>query len=255
MVLRVEKGDGWELRLGDCLDPETGLASLGAVDHVITDPPYEDEAHTKQRRVKRSGGVTVVEPIPFETITARRSDVAMAMGAARRWVLAFCQAEVVGDWRSDFTTAGLVFKRSCVWIKPDGLPQLNGDRPGMGYESIVVCHAKGRSRWNGGGKHGVYTFNKGSGGMPNVHPTQKPLLLMEQLLRDFTDPGELVADPFSGSGTTGVACIRLGRRFIGWERDEKYYEAALKRLRNAKPQGDLFTPGIVGKPQALPGLT
>lgn len=254
----VETGDGWELRLGDCLDPATGLASLDAVDHVITDPPYEAEAHTKQRRVKRGGGAVLsVEPLPFDVVTDLRPQVAERLNIGRRWVLVFCQAEAVGEWRADLVAHGLDFKRACVWIKPDGQPQLTGDRPAMGYESIVACHGPGRSRWNGGGKAGVFDYRKydGKGGAPNVHPTQKPVLLMERLVQDFTDPGDLVCDPFAGSGTTGVACIHLGRRFIGWEKDPGFFEVAVKRLRAAKPQEHLFKrDGIDGKPQTLPGL-
>jgi len=68
----------------------------------------------------------------------------------------------------------------------------------------------------------------------------KPPALMESLVRDFTDPGELICDPFAGSGTTGVACLRLGRRFIGWERDPKYHAVAVKRLRAAREQLRFF---------------
>jgi site-specific DNA-methyltransferase (adenine-specific) len=70
---------------------------------------------------------------------------------------------------------------------------------------------------------------------------------MEALVSDFTDPGELVCDPFAGSGTTGVACIRLGRRFIGWERDPKYFAVAVKRLRAAREQLGLFERPAVEK--------
>ena len=63
--------------------------------------------------------------------------------------------------------------------------------------------------------------------------------IMESLVRDFTDPGDLILDPFAGSGTTGVAAIRLGRRFIGWEKDPKYHAIALKRLTAAKEQLEL----------------
>ena len=63
---------------------------------------------------------------------------------------------------------------------------------------------------------------------------------MEQLVRDFTDPDDLICDPFMGSGTTGVACIRLGRRFIGWEKDPDYFDIAVKRIRGTKEQLGLF---------------
>lgn len=239
--------------LGDCLDPISGLASLGdaSVDHVITDPPYEAEAHTLQRRLKRAGGARVEEcPLDFAEIDPAIRDAAAAefVRVARRWVVVFCQAEAVQAWRASLEAAGAVYKRACVWVKPDAQPQLTGDRPGMGYESIVVAHAAvGRSRWNAGGKVGVYVENKTPGwqkdatnGVRNPHPTTKPLGLMESLIRDFTDPGELIADPFAGSGTTGVACKRLGRRFVGWERDPKYHAIAQKRIDGVREQLGLF---------------
>jgi len=242
---------GWELRLGDCLDPLRGLASLPdkSCSHVICDPPYEAEAHTLQRRTKDTfgsqamGGDTrraAVKPVDFEPITDEaRLEAAVHMArVARRWIVVFCQAEAVAAWRDALQAGGAAYKRACVWVKPDGQPQLSGDRPGMGYESIVCAHAQGRSRWNGGGKHGVYRVTTRSDGHDarTGHPTQKPLALMELLVRDFTDPGELICDPFAGSGTTGVACIRNGRRFIGWERDPKYHAIAVKRLSAAREQ-------------------
>lgn len=245
----------WELRLGDCLDPVTGLASLGdgSVDHVLCDPPYEAEAHTLQRRTKetfgtqRGGGDTrgcAVKAVDFDPIgaDARLASAREMARVARRWILVFCQAEAVGAWRDALVGGGAVFKRACVWVKPDGQPQLTGDRPGMGYESIVAAHAPGRSRWNGGGSHGVFTFATKSDpdSSRTGHPTQKPEALMERLVSLFTDPGDLICDPFAGSGTTGVAAIRLGRRFIGWERDERYHAAALRRLSGTTEQRELF---------------
>lgn len=66
-----------------------------------------------------------------------------------------------------------------------------------------------------------------------AHPTQKPVALMEYLIRTYTNAGETVLDNTMGSGTTGVACVRTGRRFIGIERDEKYFEIAKNRIHGA----------------------
>lgn len=66
-----------------------------------------------------------------------------------------------------------------------------------------------------------------------VHPTQKPVALMEYLIRTYTNPGELVLDNTMGSGTTGVACMNTGRRFIGIERDDNYFAIAQKRITEA----------------------
>lgn len=231
------------------------LATFGAVDHVITDPPYEAEAHTLQRRVKRGNGtVLAVEPLEFPPI--RPWERAYAMDAfaslARRWVLVFCQIEGAPLWRACGETSGLTYKRTCLWVKPDGMPQLTGDRPGMGYEAFLAMHKAGRSQWNAGGRHGVYVVPKGADGFPdgNDHPTQKPVSLFVELVRDFTDEGETILDAFAGSGTTGVAAKLNGRKAILIERDEKYCEVAAKRLQQTEP-GRLFDKLPKAKPQSL----
>ena len=238
--------DDWvTLYHGDCLEV---LPELGTVDHVITDPPYEAAAHTKGRRVLRGNtgnGRTKtvdtaagprVETLPFDPIDeTTRAAVSPHIASAKRWALVFCQAEGAHKWDAALTDAGHRRKRWCVWTKPDGQPQLAGDRPGVGYETIVLTHAPGRSRWNGGGRLGVFRHSKqgkgcGRPGIPAEHPTIKPLSLMRELVTLFTDENETVLDPFAGSGTTGRACKDLGRRCILIEREEKYCEVIIKRL-------------------------
>ena len=73
------------------------------------------------------------------------------------------------------------------------------------------------------------------------HPTQKPLSLMVWLIENYTKPNDLIIDPFMGSGTTGVACAQLGRRFVGIELDEGYFKIAEKRIREAYAQPLLFS--------------
>lgn len=76
-----------------------------------------------------------------------------------------------------------------------------------------------------------------------LHPTQKPLALCEYLVSTYTNPGDTVLDNCMGSGTTGVASVNLGRRFVGIELDESYFEIACKRIENAHRQSDLFVGG------------
>jgi site-specific DNA-methyltransferase (adenine-specific) len=227
--------------LGDCIAGMRELADK-SVDCVIMDPPYEAEAHTLGRRVKAAEREVVAAELPFPPITAAEREVVAAelVRVTKRWILVFCQVEGSSLWHFDLAKAGSQYVRTMVWIKPDGQPQLTGDRPGMGYESIVVAHPFGRKRWNGGGRTGVFVCNKNAGrpnGDPAPHPTTKPLPLMRELVELFTDPGELVLDAFAGSGTTGVACKQLGRRFLGFEKDPKYYEIACRRIagERAKP--------------------
>jgi site-specific DNA-methyltransferase (adenine-specific) len=75
---------------------------------------------------------------------------------------------------------------------------------------------------------------------PRLHPTQKPLALMRDLVRDFTQPGDVVLDPFMGSATTGVACLEEGRRFLGIEHDPRTFQIACDRMATAAQQGQLF---------------
>lgn len=209
----------------DCRDI---LPHLPKVDLVLTDPPYEAEAHTLQRRVSRGNEPLSFEPLSFEL---RKQAAYLMAGLSKGWTLVFCQIEAAMLWREQLENGGAIYRRCCIWVKPDGMPQYSGDRPGMGYETFIACHAKGRSEWNGGGKHGVFIFNKGEGGsLPNEHETQKPLKLMKELVKLFSDENETVCDPFMGSGTTLRAAKDLGRRAIGIEIEEKYCEIAVRRL-------------------------
>ncbi len=249
-ILDVLEGRSrWCVVHGECVG-EHGEARLLAgmpdrsVAHVITDPPYEAEAHTKNRRIKstgvdgkkwqRRGGETVQKEINFVPITPEvRSAAGAEIGRLTRgWAIVFCQFEGALLWRSAMEPP-LVWKRPCIWVKPDAMPCLIGDRPGMGYECFVALHAKGKSKWNGGGRVGVFTHMKehgGGAGIRQEHPTSKPPALMRELVSLFTNPDALILDPFAGSGTTGVAALRLGRRCIMIEKDATYAQLARDRM-------------------------
>jgi site-specific DNA-methyltransferase (adenine-specific) len=148
----------------------------------------------------------------------------------------------------------MVARRIGVWVKPDGMPQFTGDRPAMGYESIVFAHAAGRSTWNGGGRSSVFVHNKGqAGGGAHEHETQKPEPLMVELVELFTDPDEVVLDPYAGSGTTGVACLRTGRRCILIEKDARYAAIARERLK-AESQGLTLRAARAGQLPMFPAV-
>jgi hypothetical protein len=218
------------------------LPLIGTVTHVISDPPYSDETHSKTWRSKKmaSQGYQRVsaahDGLGFEAITdvQVREFLTWCAANVERWVIAFSDIEGVWRWMSLLRSCGLEYVRACVWDKVDGTPQLTGDRPAVGAEAIVCGHPAGRKRWNGGGKRGVYRHaTNGSSRGAKPHPSTKPDGLMLELMADFTDPGDLVLDPFMGSGTTLAAAKRLGRRAIGIELDEKYCEVAANRLRQS----------------------
>ena len=80
---------------------------------------------------------------------------------------------------------------------------------------------------------------------------RQPLPLMQQVVSDYSTPGGLVLDPFAGSGTTGVACIQFGRRFVGWEVDESHFDYAVKRLRATRQQFTIFDAKPPGKQEDM----
>ena len=197
----------------------------GGVGAVITDPPYNDRTHAgaKASRGKLSADTTV----NFASLVSTEW-YALALVAARRWCLAFCAAEQLGEYER---AAGDRWIRAGIWIRVGAAPQFTGDRPAPGCDAVAIAHRKGRKRWNGGGRHALWSHGFGATevGDARCHPTQKPVRLMLDLVRDFTDPGEVILDPFAGSGTTGVAALAEGRRVILVERDPAY--AAIARAR------------------------
>jgi DNA modification methylase len=124
--------------------------------------------------------------------------------------------------------SGDCWVRAGFWRRPDGAPQFTGDRPATPGDAVAIMHAEGKKRWNGGGHHAYWEH--GVERVAREHPTQKPESLMREIVTQFTDAGDLILDPFGGSGTTAVAAKRLGRRCIFVEREEKYCEIAAKRL-------------------------
>jgi site-specific DNA-methyltransferase (adenine-specific) len=237
--------------LGDCIEWMRTLPDK-SVDHVITDPPYEKEAHTKGRRGAR-GGRFCETPLSFDAITPEQREAVAKeiVRVAKRWCLVFAQVEGVAPWR--VALGPWRYVRTMIWVKDTTTPQMTGDRHGMGWESIVVTHDPCKKRWNGGGRNGVFRApSLTHSGKPNDHETQKPIKLMLELVSLFTDPGDLIIDPFAGSGTTGVAALRLGRRFMGCELKPEYHALATERLA-AESQGQSISEYRAGQLSLLGG--
>lgn len=232
---------GCILNDGDCLDPIDGLGSLPVrVDHVITDPPFSDYVHANAMRGTSRGG-SEAKVLDFEPMTPERMEFVGAAIATitRKWALIFCNVEIAHLWARALDRGGLRPMRIGAWVKPGAMPQFSGDRPSVGFEAIVIAHGLGPSSWNGGGRAALWTHPPAGREGPALHATQKPFGLLAQLVRDFTDRGDLICDPFMGSGTTGAAALHLGRSFIGWERDPRYFRIAARRLARVREQLEL----------------
>jgi site-specific DNA-methyltransferase (adenine-specific) len=200
---------------------EDVLPTLGEVDHLISDPPYADETHDGAR-----GGAGDTKLIDFASVTATDIRGVLELAKVKRWCVATMEWRHVAQLELK-PPDGFRFVRFGIWVKPNGAPQFTGDRPAMGWEAIGILHnAAERLRWNGGGRHGVWTVNK----IASAHKTAKPMPLVSEFVRLFTDAGELVCDPYMGSGSTLEVCKWLGRRAIGIEREERWCEYAASRL-------------------------
>ena len=231
------------LILGDCLEVMEELPKVG---HVITDPPYEAIMHESKnksgkRKLRKDGGADL-KGLDFAPIDEIREEFFnKASEICEGWFLGFCTTEGVCRWADVINASDAKYKGSYVWIKPDAAPKFNGQGPARGHEDFVLawCGA-GFSNWNGGGKRGVYVANTNSKNRDRRHPTIKPLDLMGPLVTDFTKQGDVVLDPFMGSGTTLIAAMKLGRKSIGIELSEEYFDVAVDRITKAYNQMDLF---------------
>lgn len=242
MTTRVDlHGGRVTLFLGDC---RAWLPLIGMVDATITDPPYESHMHVAKAGARgiRKDGYESPKPVDFDAIGDLRSDVTQTLcDFTKGWLLAFCTPEGVAAWRDAIEAAGGRYKRACVWSKPDAAPQFNGQGPAMAAEMFVAAWCgTGHSRWNGGGRRNVFTHMTNQSDRHGVHPTEKPVSLMRELVTLFTNPSDMILDPFMGSGTTGVAAVKTGRQFVGIEAESKYFEIACERIEEATKQPDMF---------------
>lgn len=230
------------LYMGDCREVLDSLTD--PVDHVFSDPPYEAVMQALHASVKlrRQDGGPQRQALTFDDITDLRGPFLDAIARLNTgWLLAFCNVEGVAAWKEAIIARDLKFKTTCIWNKPDSTPKLNGQGPALSYECITTTWCgKGHSRWNGGGRRGVFTHPTNSSDRHGAHPTEKPVSLMKEIVGLFSDAGQVVLDPFMGSGTTGVACANMGRRFIGIELQQEYFDIACRRIEGVYKQSRLF---------------
>lgn len=229
---------------GDCLEVMKSIPA-GSVDLILCDLPY-GTTRNKWDFI-----------IPFDALWAHYWRVLKPHGA------------VILTAAQPFTSALVMsqpgaFKYQWVWEKTQAVGHLNAwKQPMRKHEDICVFYRKqptynpqivdkpkenirpqtSRTKTTSNyGEHGLDVFKcppdksmpssvlKFANAQKTVHPTQKPVALMEYLVLTYTNDGETVLDNCMGSGTTGLACINTGRRFIGIEKDEVYFEIAKKRI-------------------------
>jgi site-specific DNA-methyltransferase (adenine-specific) len=235
---------------GDCIEVMRGLDADCAV-MVLTDPPYghgnhdgDLNARLNDHREIESKPIANDGPESFRLVMdAMLTEAARVLQQDSCCCCCCCGG---GGPRPTFAwvaermdRAGLSFFHSVIWDKRN---------PGLGWryrrqhEMVMVAHRTGgKLAW---ADENITARNIYSELPPRdrVHPNEKPLNMMMHFIRLHTKPGDLVIDPFMGSGTTGVAAVQLQRRFIGIELDPGHFEIATSRIAgaHASQQGDMF---------------
>jgi len=153
-------------------------------------------------------------------------------------IFAFTSYNLLGKWHEIFDPEFDTFQ-FMVWHKTNPVPKVRKAGFLNSCELIVCMWNKGHT-WNFISQKEMHNFMEspicmGAERVKNpFHPTQKPVRILEHIIKIASKPGDLIFDPFMGVGSTGVAALSLGRRFIGVEIDEKYFEAAKKRLKSVQ---------------------
>lgn len=218
---------GAQIHLGRWQD---ALRNVDAVDAVICDPPYG--ARTHEATNDHIAGSVLPDaaertPIAYDAWTWRDVHAFVEAWESRcsGWMLAMTSHDLIHAWEEAYEAAGRLAFAPVVVIQKR--PRLVGDGPASWAVYAMVSRPRTRAMATWGCLPGAYEAptvkNAGLAG-------GKPLGLMRAIVRDYSRPGDLVCDPFVGSGTTALAAVMEGRRFVGAEQKPEHYEIATRRL-------------------------
>jgi site-specific DNA-methyltransferase (adenine-specific) len=217
---------------GDC---EEILPALDVkAQAIITDPPYGIAFRSNMRSATpKFDSIVNDDVIQTDWIELLNNVI-----DANACIFAFTRWDVEHIWREAISQSGWNVKSQVIWYKPGG---------GLGdlYAQFSPSHEnaifaiKGDWKFSGRRPPSVYNFNKDAS-TSYEHPTQKPVTLMSRIVLDITAPGDLVIDPFFGSCSTGVACARYDRKFIGIEINEEYFELGCENISKELEKPMLF---------------
>lgn len=225
--------NGVDLYLGDCRDI---LPTLGAVDHVITDPPFSARTHEGHDASAKGyegfgndGADRKSLGYEFWCEADASAFVFQASQICTGWMVIFNDHILALPIQSAMERRGRYAFAPLPFYAPGSRVRLSGDGPSSWTIWIMVSRTKAQSRW--GTLPGGYLAQEGW--RDREYMGGKPVKLMEAIVGDYSRKGDLVLDPFMGSGTTGVACVKLGRRFVGCEINPESFDKAVERIESA----------------------
>lgn len=238
-------------------------AVLAMCDVMITDPPYSDHVHANATSQSPGRGARHRD-LGFDHLSPDlRAAVGRWSAGVKRWSAVYSDVEDSHLLRARCEDAGAQYIRTMPWVRWS-MPQLSGDRPAQGFEHVLLFHAPapGPKRWNGRGSLTHFEVAdsdsdswprslEGPDDEPWVprldhlalrgeekHKAEKPLDQALDLVSWFSDPGEVVLDPFAGSSVIGRACALLGREYLGIELDAAWHARGNARLAAALSAGE-----------------
>ncbi len=255
-----EPRNSGQILLGDCVAEMAGLPAE-SVDLVFADPPYNLQLQGDLKRPDNSRVDAVDDHWDKFTSFSAYDDFTRAwLLACRRVMKPAATLWVIGSYHNIFRVGAIVqdlgfwILNDVVWRKSNPMPNFRGRRFTNAHETLIWAardsHAKGytfnyealkagnediqvRSDWTLALCTGEERLKGGDG--RKLHPTQKPEALLARVILAASRPDDLVLDPFCGTGTTGAVAKRLGRRFIGIERERAYAKAARARMAKVAP--------------------
>lgn len=190
-----------------------------SVDLVLTDIPYGEVN-------RKSNGLRNLDKGKADIVTFDLTDLVDELCRVTKGsIYIFCGTEQVSEIRRRMVE-NKMSTRLCIWEKSNPSP-MNGDKIWLSGIECCVYGKFPKATFNEHCKNTVFKFPCGRN---KIHPTQKPIELFERFILASSNEGDIVLDPFMGSGTTGVACKNHNREFIGVEKDEKYFELAKERI-------------------------
>ena len=223
------------LYLGDCLEI---LPTLGKVDAVITDPPYSERCHSGHDSSigARDGAIRRVLDYSFLSASDVNELAAAYANICHGWIVWMTDSELALAVRNAMQEVGRTTFAPLPFYQSGRSVRLSGDGPSSWTDWICVSRTKAQAKW--GTLPGGYVGRDGWNDKACIGG--KPTRLMNALVSDYTRPGDTVLDSHMGAGTTGVACMNSGRKFIGVEVDAGRFDIACKRIEDAQRQGRLF---------------
>ena len=226
------------LYLGDCMEV---MQEIGNADSVITDPPYKMEIHGRGFAAKRDyysrldyGTATDFELSPefYNLLLSKLNEKNMTF---------FCNKLMKLDIENWAVGMGFTFDE-LVMCKSAPSPLTNNQwLPDKEFAVHVFRQLAVRGNYN---TKRTWFLDANYQDKTVDHPSVKPIYILQHIIQNVSDIGQIVLDPFMGSGTTGVACVKMGRNFIGIEREKKYFDISCNRIKESYAQDDMFSPQL-----------